>query len=121
MLSGMRCDAPRREAVSIDTNYRNLAAVIGLALVGGAAVAEETHGVGIGVQPEHFDAGEAGGGEAVGDIGFEVELVVARSAVGEEAFVGGVGFGEAAEEALIDFVAGAGDARADRGGDALAP
>src|SRR3546814_14555592 len=42
---------------------------------------------------------------------------MARAAGGEEALVGGIGFLEAGDEGGIDLVAGARDARADRGGD----
>jgi len=57
----------------------------------------------------------------VGDIGFEIELVMAGLAGGEEALVRGVGVVEPSHKAVVDLIAGAGDARADRGGDALAP
>src|SRR3546814_1464197 len=82
-----------------------------------AAVRVETRGVRIGVLAQHLDARDPGGGEAVRDIGFEVELRMARAAGGEEALVGGIGFLEAGDEGGIDLVAGARDARADRGGD----
>ena len=55
--------------------------------MGGAAVAEEAVGIGIGVEAERLGAGHAGFGEAGEDIGFEVELVMALAARREEALV----------------------------------
>ena len=99
---------------------RDLPAIARLAAMRGAAEAVETILVGISVQPHRFDRAHPGGGEAVRDIGFQVELRVAGAAGGEEAFVGGVVGLEAALERVIDLVAGARDARADRGADAVA-
>ena len=48
--------------------------------MGGAAVAEEAVGIGIGVEAERLGAGHAGLGEPGEDIGFEVELVMALAA-----------------------------------------
>src|SRR3546814_10677703 len=107
--------APRYPSGEADQRY--LAAVAGLTAMRRAAVRVETRGVRIGVLAQHLDARDPGGGEAVRDIGFEVELRMARAAGGEEALVGGIGFLEAGDEGGIDLVAGARDARADRGGD----
>ena len=46
---------------------------------------------------------------------------LARRAVDEEALVVGIGVEEARAEGLVDLVGRLGDARADRGGDPLAP
>src|SRR5688572_10163613 len=101
-------------------DQRDLPAISGLAAMGGAAIAEEAVGIGIGVEPERFGPADAGRGEARGDIGLEVELVVPVPAGTEETVVGGIGVGEAAVEGLVDFVAAPRDRRADRGGDPAA-
>ena len=89
--------------------------------MGGSAVGEEPRFVGISVEPERGDTADPGGGEASDAIGFEVEMRLASGAVGEKAVVGGVVGQEAGAEALVDLIAGARDARADRGGDAIDP
>jgi hypothetical protein len=88
--------------------------------VGRAAVGEEEIGLRIGVLAERFDPRQPGLREPRDDEAFEVELVVAGSPLAEEALVFRVGFGEAAEEAVVHFIGLAGDARADRGGDPFA-
>ncbi|CAB5370585.1 unnamed protein product [Rhizophagus irregularis] len=85
-----------------------------------AAEAEEARFIAIGVEPEHRHAGDPGGGDAVRDIGFQIELEMARAAFGEEAFIGRVVGCEAIRKARVHLVTGARDARADRGGDAVA-
>ena len=55
--------------------------------MGRAAEAEEAVGVRVGVEVERLDAGNAGGFEAMRDIGFEGKMRLAGRSVGEEAVV----------------------------------
>ncbi len=86
-----------------------------------AAEAEEAILLRIGVLAQRDDPRDPGSGQAMRDIGLQVELVmIGPRPVGEEALILRRLFGEAAQETGIDLIAGARDARADRGGDALA-
>ena len=67
--------------------------------MGGAAVAEEAVGIGIGVEAERLHPGHAGGSETGDDIALEVELEMALAAGREETVILGIGLGEAAREA----------------------
>ena len=51
--------------------------------MGGAAVAVEARLVGVGVEAERVDPGDAGLSEAVRDVALQVEMVVVRAGVGE--------------------------------------
>src|SRR3546814_9712265 len=103
--------------VSGQPDHRQLAAICILVLMARAAIAEIILGLGIGVLPDDGNSGDARRGEVGGDIGGDVEHRMAGLARGEEAFVRGVVGEEVLNEAVIDLVGGASDARADRGGD----
>ena len=84
----------------------------------GTAVAEEALRIGLGVEAQRFHARHARGGEAGGDIAFEIELMMPVATRREEAVVVRIGLGEAAQEGVVDLVAAARDRWADGGGNA---
>ncbi len=89
--------------------------------MGRAAEAEEAVFLRIGTPAQRSDACDPGSGEAMGDIGLQIELVMVRAAaIGEEAFVFGCLLDEAAQKGRVDLIAGARDARPDRGDDPVA-
>ena len=67
-----------------------MAAVIGFAAVGRAAVAVEAVGIGISVEMKRFDFADPGGEQAMDDVARQVEMRLAGRALGEEAGVGRV-------------------------------
>src|SRR3546814_4042635 len=71
----------------------------------------------IGFPPADGNSRDARRGEPRGDIGGDVEHRMAGLARGEEAFVGGIVGEEMLNEAVVDLVGGASDARADRRSD----
>ena len=89
--------------------------------MGGPPIAVEALGVGIGIEVKSLDLPDAGGAQAVHDIGFEVEMRLAPGRIGEEARVGRVRLDKAEAEGVVHFVRGLGDAGSDRGADMLAP
>src|SRR5687768_14870023 len=110
--------------MSRSANHRyegNLPPIPRFAAVRGAAVGVEAGFVGVCVEAEPFDRADARRFEPRGDVAFEVEPGVAFAALLEEPRVEGVGDDEPRLEIGVDLVARLGDARADRGGDPLAP
>ena len=89
--------------------------------MGRAAIAEETVGIGIGVEIQFLDLPDTGGDQAVNDVAFEVEVRLAGGAGDEEADVVAIGVEEAGAECVVDLVGWLSDARPDRGVNALAP
>ena len=68
----------------------------------------------ISVEAKRRDTGNPCAGEAMRHIGFEIELVMANALpVRKEAFIGGIGTGEARQKLGIDFIGGTGNAGAD--------
>jgi hypothetical protein len=69
-----------------------------------AAIAEEAILVGIGIEAQRLDIPHARRRDARDDIGFDIELVMARPAIGEEELIGRIRRAEAREEAVVDLV-----------------
>src|SRR5262245_38130737 len=92
--------------------------VVRLASVGRPAVAEKPRCIGIGALPDILHAGDAGGGQAGGDVAGEVEQRMARPRGGpEKARIGSVIGLEAGDEFRSDLVVGLPDHRPERGRD----
>src|SRR5436853_5291606 len=113
--SGSPASTPGRAARSSspiegEGNQRPLPTVIRFALMGRPAVAEDAVRLRIGVLADRLDPSQPGGRESGEDEALQVELVMALAAESEEALGLRTGFGEAAEEAVVDAVGGAGDA-----------
>ena len=71
--------------VSIESDERDLAAVAGLAAMGGAAEGVEAVGLAVRILAERLDAAETAGGEAGQDEGLEIELVMTFPTTGSPA------------------------------------
>jgi len=97
-----------------------LAAIIGLPLVGCPAVTEEALWIGIGVEVKRLDLADSRRKQAMDDVARQVEMRPLIRPKGEEARIGGIVVEEARLEASIDFVRRRTDARADRGAGAVA-
>src|SRR5262245_5204393 len=92
--------------------------VVRLAAVGRPAVAEKPRCIGIGAVADVLHAGDAGGGQAGGDVAGEVEQRMARPRGGpEKARIGSVIGLEAGDEFRSDLVVGLPDHRPERGRD----
>src|SRR5262245_50187742 len=92
--------------------------VVRLAPVGRPAVAEKPRRIGISAVADVLHAGDAGGGQAGGDIAGEVEQRMARPGGGlEKARVAGVVGLEAGNEFRSDLVVGLPDHWSERGRD----
>jgi len=103
-----------------DGDSTQLTPVIGFAAMPRAAITEEAIGSGIGVEIESFDLIYASCDQAMNDIGFQVEMRLARRACDEETLVVRVGVGETRTEIFVDLVRRLGDARTDGGMNVLA-
>src|SRR3546814_1530853 len=113
---GLRRDDGRNKLLP-QPNHRQWRAIGVSPFMAGAAIAEIILGQGIGVLPADGNSRDARRSEPRGDIGGDVEHRMAGLARGEEAFVRGVVGEEVLNEAVIDLVGGAPDARTERGGD----
>src|SRR6476661_1790628 len=96
-----------------------LATIVRLAAMGRASKAVEAVGVGVGVEGQRFDLADTGCDQAVHDIGFKVEMRLARRAVDKEALVVRVSVDETRAKFLVHFVARLRNARPDRSVDTL--
>src|SRR5450830_534606 len=96
--------SPRKASIG-ERDGVDMPAVIGLALLCGAAVAEEALGLGIVAQAEVLEIHDAGALHAIGDVAGEIEHGVAGALRGhEEARVVRVGRQEARDEFRPDLV-----------------
>src|SRR5438876_241641 len=96
-----------------------MAAIVLLATVDGAAVAEEIPRIGVGAVPDVLDAAQASAGEAGANVAGKIEQGMAgASGEPEEPLVRLVGRRKAGNEFGSDLVAGLADQRPERGHDA---